>query len=733
MFSSQPKTAARAPRGIGLRRLFAPPSGVLSLFRRAAILGAGSFILLGIVLIATSRSGDPPTGVNLSQDPLLSDYVASVTGEARTALGTTYEAQTAFWQLIPSTWRADTEWRLTFLRRLPVADDVLVNGLYVYEHFPAAAGQPELFLVPSSAIGAVTNIVVDGPSAATPQLTLHWLGGGGTLPTTTAPVWWRQHTIVIAVVVALYLLLFGLTVAWAVVPIQNDLASSGLARVFLVVLLGIVVAACLTTNFDIQLFKGLAQGYWLNGPLPALALNGYGPIGDLLFTVPMLPYVLLAAIFGAHSELALNLAIRLPFIAGWLLLMAAFVLALRALNPEMETATRRSLWMALLLNPIVLLMTLWQPEALLVSLVLLSTVMIFQNRPVASGLLFGAALAGKYWPAFVGPILLISAWRLAGRAGALKWMASAAASSLSLFAVYWLPTLAILGSLHQFIAVAGERLPYFGGGGAAAQATVWSFYALPKQFPASAGVATVLEQRSFLLIMVGCLGIAGLLLRATKHKGSSTRAATIVAVGGALALVAGLNSLTVPQFALWSIPFILLAAAILGRPKLFVALGLAATFAGAAVSLFVEPISFWFLHISHAQDAWASGVAVWLSRNIVNASIAQTLGFFFTVFLIGAGALLAWELVKPPALAHPTVSGPGQPPRRLIVLAAISVAIAFIVLPNQPIGFRLLIAAGLWPLLIWLSSSRQPNETLTALGLVGISTAIAVDVQAFLR
>jgi hypothetical protein len=697
------------------------------------VLGAGTFILLGIALVATSRSGDPPTGVNLSQDPILSDYVVSLTGEARNASRTTYEAQTAFWSLIPSAWRTDAEWRLTFLGRLTVADEVLVNGIYVYQQFPAIAGQPELFVVPSSAIGAVTNIVVDGPSAATPQLTLHWLGAGGTVSTAPASVWWQQHVIVVAIVVALYLLSFGLIVAWAIVPIRNDLAGSGLARVFLVVVLGIVLAASLTTNFDIQLFKGLAQGYWLNGPLPALALNGYGPIGDLLFTVPMLPYVLLSAIFGAHSELALNLAIRLPFIAGWLLLMAAFVLALRALNPEMETATRRSLWMALLLNPIVLLMTLWQPEALLVSLVLLSTVMIFQNRPVASGLLFGAALAGKYWPAFVGPILLISAWRLAGRAGALKWIASAAATSLSLFAVYWLPTLAILGSLHQFVAVAGERLPYFGGGGAAAQATVWSLYALPKQFPAISGVATVLEQRSFLLAAVGCLGIAGLLLRATKRDKSTIRAATIVAVGGALALVAGLNSLTVPQFSLWSIPFILLAAAILGRPRLFVALGLAATFAGAAVSLFVEPISFWFLHISHAQDVWAFGVAVWLSRNIVNASIAQALGFFFAVFLVGAGALLAWELLRPPALAPPTVSRPVQPLGRLVVLAVLSAAIAFIVLPNQPIGFRVLLASGLWPLLIWLSSARQPNETLTALGLMGISTAIAVDVQAFLR
>lgn len=697
------------------------------------MLGAGCFILLGIVLVATSRWGDPPKGVNLSQAPILSDYVVSVTEKATNASHTTYEAQTAFWSLIPPTWRAGAEWRLTFLGRLPAANAAFVNGLHLDEPFPPAARQPGVFLVPSRAIGPVTQIIVTGPRVATPKLALHWIGTGDSLSTATASVWWRQHTIVIAIVASLYLFLFGLIVAWAAIPIRNEIANLGLEKLFVLVLLAILLASCLTTNFDIQLFKGLAQGYWLNGPLPALALNGYGPVVDLLFTVPTLPYVLLAAIFGGHSELALNLAIRLPFIAGWLLLLAAFVLARRALNPEMEAATRKSVWVALLLNPIVLLMTVWQPEALLISLVLLSTVMIFENRPVAAGLLFGAAFAGKYWPAFVGPILLISAWRLVGRGGALKWLASAVASSLSLFAVYWLPTLTILGSVGQFIAVASERLPYFGGEGAAAQASIWSFYALPKQFPASGGVAIVLEQRSFLLILVGCLGIAGLLFRATKREEPNTRVATIVAVAGTLALVAGLNSLTVPQFSLWSIPFILLAAAILGRRKLFVALGLAATFAGAAVSLFVEPISFWFLHISHSEDVWAFRVAGWLSGNIVNSSIAQTLGFFFAAFLIGAGALLAWELLKTSAPAPPIVSGPAQPFKRLVVLAAVSGAIALIGLPNQPIGFKVLVASGLWPLLIWLSSARQPNETLTALGLVSISTAIAVDVQAFLR
>src|SRR5206468_4203538 len=110
----------------------------------------------------------------------------------------------------------------------------------------------------------------------------------------------------------------------------------------------------------------------------------------------MMPYVVLTQMTGVHSEQALNLALRLPFMVGWLFLLGAVARLLASTTIRAETGNVKFPWVLLLLNPVGLLMTLWQPEALLVGLVILAFALLFEGRPRAAGLVFGLSVTGKY-------------------------------------------------------------------------------------------------------------------------------------------------------------------------------------------------------------------------------------------------------------------------------------------------------------------------------------------------
>jgi hypothetical protein len=523
------------------------------------------------------------------------------------------------------------------------------------------------YSVPAWLIGDSTLVVVKGSETSSPNLYLHWTRSyvqtTGVANSIGAP-WWQSHIVAVTIIAITYLLSFGLILAWAIGEIRRGVTDVR-AIVALAISFGaLVIASLVTTNYDLQLFKGLAEGYWVNGPLPALTINGYGPLIDIIFTVPVLPYLLLAGLLGGHSELALNLAIRLPFLLGWLLLVACTARLTRSLQLKdargsirsRRLSTYRLPWLLLILNPLILVIALWQPEALLVALVLLSFALLFEGRVVLAGVFLGVAFAGKYWPVIVGPWMLIAAWRLFGRAEATKFLSASTLTVLGIFAIYWLPTAALLRSPAEFGDLLISRMPYFGGSHAAVEATIWSLYEVPvRLLPGPLGnIVAVVEQRASLVFVAIYAGIVILCLQ-----GVLTRRGALLAAGASLALLAGLNSLTVPQFALWSLPFMLLVGGGSARRPTFVWLGVGASWCGFLVFVFAEPISYWLLHVSGRQDDFAHSAAAWLLIHVVSVPLARVLGFFFAVLLVSAAANMIAELAigtNPATRLRPTTA-----------------------------------------------------------------------------
>jgi hypothetical protein len=452
--------------------------------------------------------------------------------------------------------------------------------------------------------------------------------------------WWRNNSLLVAGCSVVLYLLLSIAVLWSSRQIFPMLQTRLLKGVMLTVIAGFILAGAITTNFDIQLFKGHAERYWVYGPLPALTITGYGPLADLLLSLPSLPYLMLTSALGQDSEFALNLAIRLPLVIGWLLLLATSARLLQTAGSMRGDNLSRVWRNVILLNPVILVMTLWQPEALLAGLVALAVLLLVAKRPVLSGVFFGLAVAGKYWPLFAGPAFLAYAYR---RRVANKWLASSFATVFVLFGAYWLPTLAKLGSWKDFLQLIQDRMPFIGQSGAES-ATIWSLYKYPPQLGEGLplkSLTNAVEDYSLLAILAVIVIVTVALLQVP----ASLRTLAL-GVGGILAFVAGINTLSVPHFALWSAPFVAIAT-LSGRMLSGKVLAyLTACLAGALVSLFVEPISYWLLHVSSPLDEFAYEVSVWLNAYLVNVPLAEFLGFVFAVLLVVTGTLMINELAR---------------------------------------------------------------------------------------
>jgi FkbM family methyltransferase len=464
--------------------------------------------------------------------------------------------------------------------------------------------------------------------------------------------WWRANYALSVVISAGYVLGLSLLFVWCFRELRRGFLPWPAVLALWLGFAGLFVGSLLTTTWDLQLYKGMAEGYWVNGPLPALTISGYGPLIDFVFTVPTLPYILLADLVGARSELALNLAIRLPFLLGWLFLIASVARTIRTHRSDLAP---RFPWLLLLLNPLALVVTLWQPEALLVGIVVLSLAFLIDRRMIGAGILLGIAFSGKYWPAVVGPIMLIGAWRLYGLGAAAKFLATALSTALGIFALYWLPTAMLLRSPSDFVGLLVTRLPWLGGPHASAVATLWSLYAVPETYlPRLTTIISTVEQRGLLLFLVAYVGVLALSFR-----GSVSGRHVLLASGAVLAFLAGISSLTVPQFGLWSLPLVLLVGAGTARPPVFGWMAIAATWCGAGVFVFVEPLSYFLLHMSAAEDAFAHSSGLWWLHHVVNQHVAELLGFWFAFLLVSSAGLMTLRLARVQNLAEIRLSSTG--------------------------------------------------------------------------
>jgi Concanavalin A-like lectin/glucanases superfamily/Glycosyltransferase family 87 len=576
-----------------------------------------------------------------------------------------FSADTVAWQLYPSAWRAHAKWQVSFSKG-DLVRSVYVNGRRLNPSILLPVTVPsapigQTFEVPKNVVGDTTKIeVVGGKNSSIPSLALFMTRGSRwTAPTISSgrrvkdsqssiqsksesktTAWWERHLgLVIMIAFGLDLLL-AVIIRWSFVQIKNLGLERGQWIVFGAVIVAMLLLATITTVFDLQIFKGEAERYWLYGPAPGLTLSGYGPILDALFVLPMLPYLIVSKVMGMSSEFALNLAMRIPLIVGSVFMIGATARLVSCLG--LDRRAKRIAFYGLVLNPVIIEMTLWTPEALIVGLLVVGVVLVFEKRPISAGAMYGLAVAAKYWPLFAGPFLLLYVWRTQGKTAALRWFGSSAAVTSLLLIVYWGFTYLQMGSLVEFIRLLHQRLPYFAGSQAASYSTVWSLYNIPRRILASAslgGWVTNLEIHSFLILLALFALVVGLFVG-----GRPTKPRTLMAVAAVLTLAASVNSLSVAGFALWSIPFLIAGFPYSSRAKWLVASAVAAWSSGVLVTLFIEPVTYWLLHTSRPLDHVATTTASWMQAHVINVPVANAFGFLFCLGLALISFALMFEM-----------------------------------------------------------------------------------------
>ena len=566
-----------------------------------------------------------------------------------------FSADTIFWELLPSSWKSRAEWQLSFPEGASISA-VFAGGREVaptsenLEHTYLAVDLPDserTYDVPNGLVGAQTPVVVAGRGLPPPPtMTFHMLRAGD--PTVDASVeaepptsaWWERNLVVsIGIAIALYVLLAALMV-WSLRQLRLLNLTRAQWWVFIIVVVLETALAAFSTNLDLQIFKGVAERYWILEPIRGLTLSGYGPVMDALFVLPMLPYLVVADLLGTSSEFGLNLAMRLPMLVGTLFLVAAAARLVGILRVR-PTATKW-IFYGLVLNPVVVLWSLWHPESLVVGLLVLSVALMMEYRYILAGLTYGVSVTSKYWPLFVGPLILLFLWRESSRRAAMQWLLAGAGATALLSVVYWAPTFSALSSLDEAGRLLTQRLPYFGGSDASSYSTIWSLYGIPRELLQSQGwqdIITRVEGASF-FITVAVLGVVIGLFAA----GGASFNRFAVAAAAVLTVVAGVNSLSVVGFALWSLPFLLIGCAELSRRRLILAIGAGAWCAGVLVAFVVEPVSYWLLHANEALDDFALQAASWLNDSVVNPELARAFGFIFCLLMTLISLILITEL-----------------------------------------------------------------------------------------
>ena len=575
-----------------------------------------------------------------------------------------YTADAVWWDLLPASWKQHGDWQMKLPEGVAV-ETALVEREVVEEtdeslDMSYLGSKPDLlgvaYDVPNGLIDERTTIaLVARGNPPAPEIkffmtrpTSNPAGGVASLPSSSSAAssapenpWWKTNWWLASLLALLLAVTMSGLVRWS----HSQLRDIGLsARQWLalgVVFGGLVVFSTLTTNLDIQIFKGVGERYWLHGPLRGLTLSGYGPIIDALFVVPMLPYLLLSDAFGITSEFALNAALRIPMLVGTLFMVAAAARLARAVG--IGDAHTRRLVFILLLNPVVLLWAVWHPEAMIVGLVTLGVAYVFENRFALGGAVFGTAVASKYWPLFAGPMLLVFVWRGSGWKSVARWAVGGAAAVCGLIGSYWAPTFLSLSSFGEFTRLLQQRLPYFGGSEASSYSTIWSLYRIPQEIASAGAKSTVsaLEQGSFLIVLAFVTAITALCARQ-----KATKLSLVVALGAIFSIAAGVNSLSVAGFALWGLPFLAIALQSTIRwSRTVLMLGVASWSSGVLVAVFIEPVSYWLLHSSLSLDQAAFDMSDWLARYVVNPTLANGFGFVFCLTLAATGVLLTVELL----------------------------------------------------------------------------------------
>jgi hypothetical protein len=261
----------------------------------------------------------------------------------------------------------------------------------------------------------------------------------------------------------------------------------------------------------------------------------------------------------------------------------------------------------LLLGSVMLTRFDWWPAALM-SLALAA---LLHERLVPSAFGLGAAIAAKLWPAVLAPLGLVFVWRTRGARTALAWAAGVIAVDAAVFVPF---ALASPGGLrHSFHAQLARPLQLESLGGAV-------LIALHHVFGTSLHVVTTFGSQNLVgtgtraaeiaTTVAGVLALLAAWLLFARGEMTRQRLATYAA--GSVAAVLAFGKVFSPQFMIWLIPLVPLAASVTATVLLLAALVVTQTW---------FPRHYWPLaNDFRARESWYL-----LLRDLCVAAIAVTL------------------------------------------------------------------------------------------------------------
>lgn len=197
---------------------------------------------------------------------------------------------------------------------------------------------------------------------------------------------------------------------------------------------------------------------------PHIFLDDHWPVVNTWYAYPPLMLLLFTPLVGlmqlvSSDPLALRLALKLPFIAGTLLLAWAAGRLVERLSENDGAARRRKVEVLLLLNPFLLFVAAaWGMfDAAMMALLLLSTLLLVERRYAWAGAAFGLATLVKVFPLFVAPLFAVHAWRRHGPRATVRFVGVAVAVASAVCLPFFLA--APRGFLNQVLLMHLQRGP----------------------------------------------------------------------------------------------------------------------------------------------------------------------------------------------------------------------------------------------------------------------------------
>lgn len=451
--------------------------------------------------------------------------------------------------------------------------------------------------------------------------------------------WQSNKTVIIATFLMLILALSAIA-AWILDKLLLYFRARMLSIILLAGLLPRLFLIALTTNWDVQLYKGFVERALLYSPLPFFTLVGYGPLfeGTILNAYPA--YGTFLILFGTSNEFALNVLTRVPFLLGDLVLFYATLSLCRVLGMDSQRTKRASIMVWL--NPLVIFISSLQPDGLIAGLFVLSLVSLFQNRPGWAGILLAISASFKYWPLLIVPFILI--YMLRTKKSSVSRFVVATVSTGTVFLTPWIITGSILlshgGTSSDLIALVLDRFGWATPPPYQAAFTPWTLYAFPIMAGLTSGTIT------FSLLQISVIGSA-VFIFVYVMLGKTSKTSLLTCISGFLLFLTSVSIVNSPQFLLW--PIVILVVIFSFKSSRALELTWTMSLLALSVTLFIEPVSYLLLHQSTSLDSFVARTAAVLYQNWTDVPFAYAAGWTYSLVCLSLASLLLLASIRPRA------------------------------------------------------------------------------------